>query len=408
VFRSASIPLRAAFFVAVAGQATATASPGDADDSVEASPPMARATSKAAPKRAAKAVPFDPHWLDPFFTGPLSRQAANDFRQERWAAAETGFGRAIAKLPPGADERNAARYLAALAMANQSKWALAASSFQALARDYPRLLPYHAYNAARCLLRAGQTEAALTWAAKVPAGTVPAAEAALVRLDGLRALNKTRDVADAAAAYPIDFPSGPRRPEALFRRAEALEKLATETKALEIDADLPDITALYRRVWAEVPLDPWSERATERLNAIALALPPYEAKLVRTHIASEWVTRGMVYFDRNRNSESEAAFTSALGAPGLTPELECRARYHLAQSVWKLRQRTRAAPLFDAAEGACARAGNTDLHAKALPRRCATSASRPSTPSTATPTTRACGKPSWPRTRGKARRPPSC
>jgi len=368
--RWAWIPLRAALFVAVAGQAVATASPGDADD--DGDPPAIAGVGKASkasprrPERAAKPVHFDPHWLDPFFSGPLSRQAASDFRQERWAAAESGFARAATKLPAASDERNAARYLAALAMANQSKWAPAAALFQALARDYPRLLPYHAYNAARCLLRAGQTEAALTWVARVPAGTVPAAEAALVRLDALRALNKTRDVADAASAYLTDFPSGPRRAEALFRRAEALEKLANESKSLEIDADLADITALYRRVWAEVPLDAWSERAAERLNAIATALPPYEAKLVRTHLASEWVARGMVYFDRNRNSESEAAFNSALAAPGLTPELECRARYNLAQSVWKLRQRPRAAPLFDAAEGACARASNVDLHAKAL------------------------------------------
>src|SRR5439155_10698932 len=74
----------------------------------------------------------------------------------------------------------------------------------------------------------------------------------------------------------------------------------------------------------------------------------------------------MVLFDKNRNSESEAAFASALSAAGLTADLECRARFHRAQSVWKQRQRPRAAPLFDDAEAACARAGNRDLHAKAL------------------------------------------
>ncbi|MES1158069.1 MAG: tetratricopeptide repeat protein, partial [Haliangium ochraceum] len=57
---------------------------------------------------------------------------------------------------------------------------------------------------------------------------------------------------------------------------------------------------------------------------------------------------------------------SALTAPGLTPDQECQARYHRAQSVWKQRQRTRAAPLFDQAEDACARAGNADLHTKSL------------------------------------------
>ncbi|MEO8214988.1 MAG: lytic transglycosylase domain-containing protein, partial [Myxococcales bacterium] len=127
-----------------------------------------------------------------------------------------------------------------------------------------------------------------------------------------------------------------------------------------------DITALYRRVWAEAPLDEWSSRASERLEAIAAALPPPDARLVRTHIAGEWFARGMVYFERNRNPDSEAAFGSALAAPGLDSDLECRVRYHRAQSVWKQRQRPRAAPLFDEAEAACARAGNRDLHAKSL------------------------------------------
>ncbi len=74
----------------------------------------------------------------------------------------------------------------------------------------------------------------------------------------------------------------------------------------------------------------------------------------------------MALFDANRNVESEAAFVAALASPGLDAELECRARFNRAQSVWKQRQRQRAAPLFDEAEPACARAGNRDLHAKSL------------------------------------------
>jgi soluble lytic murein transglycosylase len=346
----------------VARGAFAKNSGGDSDDD-EVVPEVARPTKAV---HAGKAVAFDSRWLEPFFAGPLGAKAVGDFRQERWPAAETGFLKAATRLPAGSDERNAARYLAALAKANQSKWADAAMLFQALFRDYPRLAPYHAYNAARCLLRAGQTEAALTWAGRVPSGTVPEAESALVKIDALRTLGRWRDVADATAAYLSDFPGGPRRLEATFKRAEALEKVAAERAPTESDVDLADITALYRRVWAEAPLDPWSDRAAERLEAIASTLAPPEAKLVRTHISTEWVSRGMVLFDRNRNAEAEAAFASALAAPALTVELECRARYHLAQSVWKQRQRPRAAPLFDVAEAACQRAGNADLHAKAL------------------------------------------
>jgi soluble lytic murein transglycosylase len=343
------------------GALARASSSGDSDDDEVVAP-----VKVARPAKVGKAVAFEARWLEPFFAGPLAAKAAGDFRQERWGAAEAGFLKAATKLAPGSDERNAARYLAALAKANQSKWTDAATLFQALFRDYPRLAPYHAYNAARCLLRAGQTEAALTWAGRVAAGTVPEAEGALVRLDALRTLSRWREVADAAAAYLTDFPSGPRRLEATFKRAEALEKVTVDKKPPEGDADRAEIIALYRRVWAEAPLDPWSDRAAERLEAIAATLPPAEAKLVRSHVAADWLSRGMVLFDRNRNSDAEVAFTNALAAPGLNTDLECRARYHLAQSAWKLRQRPRAAPLFDAAEASCQKAGNADLHAKAL------------------------------------------
>jgi len=344
--------------------APARASAGDSDDDEAAAAPPARSAKGA--RSGGPPVAFDARWLQPFFAGPLARQAAAELRQERWATAESGFTKAAAKMPPGSDERGAARYLATLAKASQSKWTEAATGFQALFRDYPRLAPYHAYNAARCLLRAGDADAALTWSARVPAGTVPEAEGVLVRIDALRALGRWREVADTTASYLADFPAGPRRIEATFKRAEALEKELEDREGTASDVDLADITALYRRAWTEAPLEPWGDRAAERLEAIATSLPAPEAKLVRTHIATEWLGRGMVLFDRNRNGEAEAAFGSALAAPGLTIDLECRARYHLAQSVWKLRQRPRAAPLFDAAEAACKRAGNTDLHAKAL------------------------------------------
>ena len=52
---------------------------------------------------------------------------------------------------------------------------------------------------------------------------------------------------------------------------------------------------LYRRVWAEAPLEAWGDRAGDRLEQIAATLPAPEAQLVRTHIATELVTRGMSY-----------------------------------------------------------------------------------------------------------------
>ena len=68
--------------------------------------------------------------------------------------------------------------------------------------------------------------------------------------------------------------------------------------------------------------------ALEPARPVALATADLESRVVavdlrtgrvRTHISTEWLARGMVLFDRNRNPEAEAAFGYALTAPGVTP-----------------------------------------------------------------------------------------
>lgn len=320
------------------------------------------------PRPRGKAVAFDPQWLEPFFKSDKAKAAAAKFREEDWAAAEAGFTKALkaaGSLEAGA-EKHAALYLQALARANQSKWTEAGTRFEELYTSYPRLAPYHAYNAARCRLRRGDAEGALVWAGRVARGTVTEAEASLVRIDALRTLNRWEDALAAIQSYLERFPSGPRRAEVMFKKGEAAERIAADAGGGPPIEIIADVTALYRRVWADAPLESWGDRAAERITALAQALPPYEGNLVRTRTASEWFTRGMGYFDKNRNTESEAAFASALTAPGLDRELDCRARYHRAQSVWKQRQRARAAPMFDEAEGSCGVAPLRDLHAKSL------------------------------------------
>ena len=359
-----------------------------------------------APAPTAKPARFDPDWIEPFFKTGAGKQAAEHFRAEDWAAAETGFARVARALPRSSDERRAARYLMALAQVNQSKWSEAGALFEELYTSYPKLAPYHAYNAARCRLRRGDAPGALEWSARVTKGAIPEAEAILVGIDALRALGRWDQALATIRGYLERFPAGPRRAEAVFKKGEALEKIAsagaaetaavataspatatgvpsTGTPAASLAASQPpapagdagtgpatdpasEALAAYRRVWAEAPLESWSERATERIAALTRGLPPAPTAAARAHTAGEWITRGMVLFDANRNAESEAAFTASLAATGLDKELECRARFHRAQSVWKQRQRPRAAPLFDEAEGACDRAGNRDLHAKAL------------------------------------------
>lgn len=313
----------------------------------------------APPTRAGKPVSFDHHWLEPFFQHGAAKAAAEKFRGDDWSGAEAGFVRALRSLPRDSDERLAATYLLALARASQSNWADAGKLFEQLYDSYPKLAPYHAYNAARCRLRRSDYAGAIEWVGKVAKGSVPEAEADLIRIDALRSLNRWDEALAALEGHLGRFTGGLRHAEVLYKKAEATEKARA-------GKDEQEVINLYRRVWAEAPLEAWGERAGDRLEQIAAGLPAPEAAVVRTRSAAELVTRGMIYFDHNRNQESESAFAAALAAPGLNADYECKARFYRAQSVWKARQRPRAAPLFDEADGICAKAGNRDLHAKAL------------------------------------------
>src|SRR5262249_25412048 len=110
---------------------------------------------------------------------------------------------------------------------------------------------------------------------------------------------------------------------------------------------------LYFKVWASAPLD-WGVQAEPHLDH-----PEQKAT------AAQWISRGTALFDAMRNPESERAFAQALSAPGLDAASECVASFQRAQSVYKQRNRTRAAPLYAEAETACQKAQNADFTAKA-------------------------------------------
>jgi hypothetical protein len=228
--------------------------------------------------------------------------------------------------------------MTAMAHMELQDWATAGEAFEELHTRYPVLAPYPAYQAARCRLRRGDHEGALAWVARVPEGTVLEAEAALIRLDALSALNRFADVERDGARFLERFSRGPRRAEAMFQRAQAMEKL---------DRPAAEVAALYRKIWSEAPLEAWARRAEERLTDLAsrqaaarpatakLSPPPGPADLTRP-TAEEWLTRAMILFDRNQNESAESAFGSALSVAATTqpgggsPELRCQAEFHQA------------------------------------------------------------------------------
>jgi soluble lytic murein transglycosylase len=321
-----------------------------------ASPRAASADEPEGRASSRRPVPFDEHWLEPYFKNGPVLSGVERFRLEDWGDASKLMSAALMKMPRSSHDRQPARFLLALSRMNQGQWESAGQLFEELYTSYPLLAPYHAYYAARCRVRRGDNAGAITWAGKVPPKTVPEAEAVLVKIDALVSEKRWAEVESETAGLLERFPQGPRRAEATYRRGEALEALQRSSEA----------AVLYQRLWAESPSEAWSTRAAERLEVLAAAAPAAEAARLRAHTAGDWVQRGMVFFDRNQNSESESSFAAALTATGLDPGLECKARFHRAQSVWKQRQRARAIPLFKEAETACHAAGDSDLLVKAL------------------------------------------
>jgi soluble lytic murein transglycosylase len=296
-------------------------------------------------------------WLAPYFASGPAATAVARFHSGDFAGASTELGKLLAALPRGAPERNPLRFLHALALANPSSWEAAGDVFAELWEEYPLLGPYHAYHAARCRMRQGDPEATFTWVGRVPAGSVLEPDAAMVKVDALVAAKRWADVASEVSTFLARFPKGPRRAEALFIAAEAQR---------ELGRPLGEIAAAYRTDWAESPLETWASRANERLEALAQTAPAPEAAALTARSLDEQLSRGMILFDGNQNVAAEAAFTAALAAPDLDAATLCTLRFHLAQSVWKQRQRQRAAPLFDLAIADCRKAGDTDLTARSL------------------------------------------
>ena len=342
----AQLTLFAVPVISLAGEA------GNSDEDEEQGTPV-----ETTPSSKSTPVAFDKKWLEPFFRSGPENKAAAHFRAGDFVSASKELAGVLADLPAKSSQRNPLLFLQALALLNQSSWQAAGDIFEELWSSYPLLAPYHAYQAARCRLRRGDSDGAFAWLARVPAGSVPEAEAVMVKVDAFVAAKRWAEVDTETTTFLARFPKGPRRAEAMFQRAEALR---------ELGRPLQEIAAAYRKVWAESPTENWATRASERLEDLAKATPAPEAAALIARSVDDLLSRGMILFDANQNTQAEATFSAALATPGIDKTVLCKLRFHAAQSVWKQRQRQRAAPLFDQAIADCREAGDRDLLARSL------------------------------------------
>jgi soluble lytic murein transglycosylase len=232
----------------------------------------------------------------------------------------------------------------------------AAAGYAAALEGLPLLADYLELRLARTSYFLHDGGAAEAHARRVSAGSIQGPEAELLVGDVLRGRGDPAAIAAHYARYLADRPNGMRRAEARFRLAEAYEATGRAR---------PDALALYRAITVDAPLAAWAERAQARIDALVAGAPAGERAAATARSGAERIATGMVLFDAMRNEPSEAAFRAALAAPDLDAAGRCVASYHLAQSVFKQRDRTRAAPLFDDAAAACEQAANADLAVKA-------------------------------------------
>jgi len=288
-------------------------------------------------------VAFDPTAEAPYFSdGPAAAAAAN-LRLEDWNGAATGFA-AYVKAHAHAKDAKQANFLLAYAELKAGRYNDAATHFDALVKSYPLLAEYERLFAARAHLAAGRAAQALDRVKRVPSESALDGEARFLRGEAERLSGRNAEAATAYRSYLEGYPTGWRAPEARFRLAEALD-IVGDHDAARIE---------WRKLYLDAPTETWGRQAATHLGPTP------------TFTADELAHRAMVLFDAMSNQASENEWKKVLGAQGLDDKLTCVAMFHEAQSVFKARQRWRAAPMFDAAVDACAKVKDEDLWVKAL------------------------------------------
>jgi len=336
-----------------------------APQAVDAAPTGPTAPSDLAPIALTEAMAAS------YWTTPDELAGAQQFALEQWQPARTAFEAALARTtipvdrrsqiagagglaPREIDRQARLRLMIGLCAAQTADWAKATEHLTFAHDHLPQLADFTAFHAASAAYFAHQPEVARGLAASVTPDSIVGPDAEMLVGDVLRDAGAWPDVAAHYEGYLKRRPHGPRRSEARFHVAEALEHTGKPAA---------DVVALYRKITIEDPLSPWAARAHDRMAEIAPA-NQLDLATLDAQTAAEDITRGKELFDAMRNPESERAFDDALHDPKISDADRCVAAYHKAQSRFKARDRKGAAAMFDDSAAACKAAGNADLEIK--------------------------------------------
>ena len=262
-------------------------------------------------------------------------------------------------------ELQQARYRLAHALVDSGQTAAAAALFDSLERDYPLLADYHRFHGARCRYRLKQFERAAALAAAVTVGSPLKQDAELLRADALSARGKHEEVLSIWEAFLRRYPGGRRAGKAHLNIARALERLAGKERG-RAGRDHLLWRALwhYKQVTIKAPLSRQVEEARKRLGQVASRLPGGKSKARLS--PGQRFEQARVYYSKMRHKRAEPALAALVKERGLEPGLRCKVTYHLAMTVFRRRQRARAAPIFARSARLCREAREPELTLRSL------------------------------------------
>lgn len=298
-------------------------------------PPIA-----ATPTNPQAAPAFSLSQVQPYFPTGKAKEAVALLRLDRAADAVPLLTEALAAEKTATQPL---RFLLANALLRAGRFAEAAKQFDELRGKYALLADYVALGAAKAYNGLGKLEDARARLALLAPTSPLAADATLVEADLFTKQQKPLDAATLLSTYLTKYPDSWRTHEVRAKLARVLEAAGKKEAAINE----------WRTLYIEAAHEPFGQEAAQHLPDRALP-------------AAERQRRAMVLFDGMRNKESEDEWKLVLSRTDVGDDDRCVAHYHMAQSVFKQRDRGRAAPLFDEARTVCEKAKNEDLLVKSI------------------------------------------
>lgn len=230
--------------------------------------------------------------------------------------------------------------------------ARAVTELTSAASELPLVADLAWERAARAALRLGRGKDAVAYAEKVAPKSAFASDAAIIRADALRFLEKHIDAEAAYRRYLETWPKSSRRKEVMSRLVECAAQ-GIENKTAQ-PADMEAGLATLRQMQSESPAGYWTRQAEAfeeaLLKGLGLKIPKDRPA---RRAALDAYQRAVELKSKMKNEAAEKEYKVVIRLASNNAELLCRARFEQAVTVRQQRDYARAADLFVTAAADC-------------------------------------------------------